>query len=657
MTMRARVALRVAAMLWIAVCARPAFCITKTFTAAGGNDLWSNGSNWSPAGVPTNSDDVIIANNAQADTSAVANTVTIQSPAKLQLNPGFGLTVSNASTIDSGGTLFLAAGNFDGNGDLTVNGSVEIGGGTILGSGALNINSGGLMLFDGTWTSSRVLRSITNAGTINFLNTITTCNHFGLGGATITNTGVIDIQTDHDLAADAGTPILNNNSGGILKKSAGSGTAGVNFAVNNAGGTIAVQSGTLALNDGGSSSGAWTLAAGTTLSVAAGTVTTSGAASLTGPGAVSIASGANLTVASLAVNGTPTINGSGTFSIAGTVGVASGTDLTCTNGSNVVLTSGGNVTGAGSFSASGNFTWAGGGCSGSGTKPINSAAPAIDCAAGNCTVDGALVYVNGPATYSASANALVLSNAASLIVYSDATLDITTDGDVLQGSGALSTLGVDGTLWKKTTAGTSTVTVDLFQISGTIEVDAGTLQLRGGAYVNQGTYTIGAGAAVEITGGTFGWHFNPITVSGAGTFIVSGGTLQLDIGVNVDMPHLLLQGTGTILGGGTLVLSGTSSWTGGSMTFGSPGNTRISASGTLDVSSTVTLSNRTLQNDGVLNVNGTIGGSFGTIANNGTLVVNGSSAIAAALNNSGTVNPKAALSLSGGGTDSGDRKS
>ena len=640
-------------MLWIAVCARPAFCITKTFTAAGGNDLWSNGSNWSPAGVPTNSDDVIIANNAQADTSAVANTVTIQSPAKLQLNPGFGLTVSNASTIDSGGTLFLAAGNFDGNGDLTVNGTVEIGGGTILGSGALNINSGGLMLFDGTWTSSRVLRSITNAGTINFLNTITTGNHFGLGGATITNTGVIDIQTDHDLAADAGTPILNNNSGGILKKSAGSGTAGVNFAVNNAGGTIAVQSGTLALNDGGSSSGAWTLAAGTTLSVAAGTVTTSGAASLTGPGAVSIASGANLTVASLAVNGTPTINGSGTFSIAGTVDVASGTDLTCTNGSNVVLTSGGNVTGAGSFSASGNFTWSGGGFSGSGTKTINSAAPAIDCAAGNCTVDGALVYVNGPATYSASANALVLSNAASLIVYIGATLDITNDGDVLQGSGALSTLGVDGTLWKKTTAGTSTVTVDLFQISGTIEVDAGTLQFGGGAYVNQGTYTIGAGAAVEITGGTFGWHFNPITVSGAGTFIVSGGTLQLDIGVNVDMPHLLLQGTGTILGGGTLVLSGTSSWTGGSMTFGSPGNTRISASGTLDVSSTVTLSNRTLQNDGVLNVNGTIGGSFGTIANNGTLVVNGSSAIAAALNNSGTVNPKAALSLSGGGTDSG----
>jgi hypothetical protein len=113
-----------------------------------------------------------------------------------------------------------------------------------------------------------------------------------LNAATLTNTGTIDIQNDYAIDPGAGSPILNNNNGGVIRRSVSSGLADINFTVNNAvGATIETQSGALALNGGGIVRGAYSMFPATFLRLGGGTFTMSGNPTVTGGGLLSINGG------------------------------------------------------------------------------------------------------------------------------------------------------------------------------------------------------------------------------------------------------------------------------------------------------------------------------------------------------------------------------
>lgn len=225
-----RVFARTVVVLAMVAASASAFGATVTYTAGGGTENWSNPLNWSGNSVPTSGDDVIIANagtsTVRVDVNATVNSITVQNGANLWIVTGQVLTVNNSSTIDFGGVLNLEeASNFSGNGALTVNGTLHIFGGTVGGSGALTINSGGWLRAWASVNSSTISRTTINAGTIHFLDAGPGSN-FTFGGATITNTGTIGILTDHDINA-VGSPVLNNNNLGVIRKSAGGGSAAI----------------------------------------------------------------------------------------------------------------------------------------------------------------------------------------------------------------------------------------------------------------------------------------------------------------------------------------------------------------------------------------------------------------------------------------------
>jgi fibronectin-binding autotransporter adhesin len=673
MSMRIRVLMHAVVLSALAAVSTAAFCANVTWDRGGSTDLWSNPANWSPDGVPGNSDIAFISNAGDSvliDVNATVNSIRVENGATVTIQSGNTVTQAVDSVVGIGSTLVIDDGTFAGAGTLHLSGTVDIEGGTLDGTGPLVIHPGGLLQLSGSTSNSRLLRvTFNNSGTINFRNTILPGLHFRVGANIDNNGGVVDIQTDHDIELDSGTPILTNNSGGVIKKSAGSGSAAINFTVNNAGGaTIEAQFGTLALSNGGAVSGACLISSGATLDLSGGTFTTSGSPTLTGPGTFSIDSGAALALnaGTFTMSGSPTVNGSVSIG-GGTLSADAGVDVTWTN---LTLASG-TITGPGAVRVSGNFSWSGGTIAGSGSRLLNSGSvPTISCSAA-CALDGAALQFQASATFSASTNALVLSNGASLTIDAGTTLSITNGGDFTSGAGGGS-ISNNGTIWKRTTAGLSTISVPV-TLSGTstVDIDVGTLQFAGGAIVAaNATLDVDASRTLEVTGGEFLFNSGPVMVPLGplgGTFKVSSGTLRIPTGITIDLPNVMLQGSGFIDGGGTLILSGTSTWLGGTMgSAAAPGGiTRIDSGSTLNVNAagTSTLAqNRILLNDGTLNLANSVINLNGsaTIENNGTIAKTGGAGVATIHprvenNNGGTVSVSSGggLTLNGGGTAGG----
>src|SRR5205085_1665661 len=70
--------------------------------------------------------------------------------------------------------------------------------------------------------------------------------------------------------------------------------------------------------------------------------------------------------------------------------------------------------------------------------------PTISCSASNCLLDGATLQIQAWSTYSATANALVFSNAANLTLDPGQVLFVTNDGDFVNGGGAASSIVIGG---------------------------------------------------------------------------------------------------------------------------------------------------------------------------------------------------------------------
>src|SRR5215213_5533857 len=173
---------RVAVVVFVGlVAASPAFAVTKTWTNNNGtgDGKWGTAANWSPSGVPTSSDSVEIgvtdqtSNYLTVDTAAVAGSLTIgnvfTNNPTVEIKSGQTLTISSASSIDAGATVYLNNGNLAGAGALTVSGTVTVGGGTLGGSGGITVNSGGAINFSAISNYGTLSRNVTNSGTITYL--------------------------------------------------------------------------------------------------------------------------------------------------------------------------------------------------------------------------------------------------------------------------------------------------------------------------------------------------------------------------------------------------------------------------------------------------------------------------------------------------------
>jgi len=667
MSMRIRVLVRAVVLSAMVACSSSTFCATVTWDAGGDGISWSSPANWDTNSLPTASDDVIMANvgglNVLVDVTTTVNSMTVHNGKQVQVDVGQVLTLNNASTVNSGGALGFNGADLTVNGALTVNGVLNVYGGTLGGSGTLAINGGATMIVLITANTPVISVPTSNAGTIIYLDSGSPGPNFIFSGATLTNTGIIDIQTDQGIDPGLGSPILNNNSGGVIKKTVGSGTATITFPVDNqAGGTIQVQSGILSLDGGGTGSGTYSISAGKVLHLGGGT---------------------------LSLTGSPTFSGTGSLVIAGgTLNAGAGVTL-----NNVGLRPGGTITGTGAVDVSGSFEWYGGTITGIGPRVLTSTSvPSIGCLFGNCLLDGAALQLQASATFSAPFNALVFANGASLTIDSGETLAFTNDGDITNGGGAASSITNNGTIRKTTTAGTSTIGVPV-TLSGTstVDIDTGTLQFGGGATVAAGaTLDIDAGRTLEVTGGVFLFNSGTVSMPGSGDFKVSAGTLRVPTSITATIPNVTLEGSGIIDGGGTLVLSGTSTWSGGTMgSATAPGGiTRIDSGNTLNVTATGAKSLtqlRQLLNGGTVSYGATSPNSLtmsgnGKITNNGTLDLSPAAVInlsgSALIENNGTINKNgfgasqiftpldnnaggtvsvnaSTLALSGGGTERG----
>jgi len=580
MNMDIRASLRVVVMLATAAASFSALGATVTWDAGGDGVNWSSAANWTGNSLPTVLDDVVITtaggSSLQVDMSPTVRSITIQNGKTVYIQAGQVLTVSNTSTINTGAVLRIENSTFTGSGDLMVNGDVVLDGGTLSGSGVVSIAGG--MEVDVDTNASELSRTTTNNGTVIYVDVAPGPN-FIFSGATFTNNATFQVSTDHGIDHGLGSPILNNSSSALFVKNFGSGGSSIDVTVNNAaGGIVQANAGTLALNNGGSASGTYSIGSSGLIALTGGTFTTSA---------------------------TTTLAGTGGFTVAGAT-LDAGVNLTLPR----LLLSSGSISGAGTVHLSGNFTWSGGTISGGGSRVLDSTStPTISCAAGNCVLDGATLQLQASTTFSASSNPLVFSNGATLTIDPGKTLSVTNNGDFTSGSGGGSIVN-NGTIRKPTFSGTSTIGVAV-ALSGTstVKIDNGVVQFGGGASVATGaTLDIAGGSQLEVTGGLFQFNTGTVSMPGSGDFVVSAGTLRVPTGITVTIPKLTLQTSGVIDGGGTLILSGTSSWTGGTMgsVAASGGITRIDSGNTLNIGGAAAQSltqTRQLLNNGTVNYN------------------------------------------------------
>ena len=293
--------------------------------------------------------------------------------------------------------------------------------------------------------------------------------------------------------------ILNN--AGVFQVSAGTGTTSLdsNWTINNTG-TVQVQSGTLSLGGGGTSSGPFQVSPGAALQFNVGTYTLNAGSNVSGGGSV-VLSGA-------------TVN-------------FSGTSASTVTGN--TLFSAGSIGGSGPVNFN-NLAWSGGLISN--TAGVTIAPGATLNISGAVVVGsgyGAVLNVGGTATMTGSGGIQPGSG------YSNGTINIQNGGlfAVQGGAGfsqgnsgyAYGTLNNAGVL--QISAGTGTTSLDsgwTFNNTGTVQVQSGTLSLGGGG-TSSGPFQVSPSAELQFSVGTYNLNAGS-NVTGGGSVVLSGATVN-----------------------------------------------------------------------------------------------------------------------------------
>ena len=504
-------------------------------------------------------------------TSSALSAFTVASGATLAFVGGT-FDFTGGGTLGGSGTLAVTGGTLNaGANDLTV-GSFQQSGGTLSGTGTVTVTAAAS--FTSSWdaetgSGETVLqglstingyvaldggRELQNQGTLTWVSSYFELgyNPYGtsIGGATLDNAAgaTFLIESDQNIYADSGTTLFTNE--GQLTKSVTTGTTTIEVAFDNTG-TVDVETGTLALDDGGTSAlSAFTVASGATLAFVGGTFDLTGGGTL-GSGTLAV------------TGGTVDISGGGTFG-SGTLAVTGGTlnaganDLTVGS----FQQSGGTLSGTGTVTvtAAASFTSSWDAETGSGETVLQG----LSTINGYVALDGGrelqnqgtLTWVSsyfelGYNPYGTSIGGATLDNAAG------ATFLIESDQNIYANSGT-TLFTNEGQLTKSVTTGTTTIEV-AFDNTGTVDVETGTLALDdGGTSSALSAFTVASGATLAFVGGTFDFTGGG-TLGGSGTLAVTGGTLNA--GANDLTVGSFQQSGGTLSGTGTVTVTAAASFT------------------------------------------------------------------------------------------------
>jgi hypothetical protein len=425
-------------------------------------------------------------------------------------------------------------------GNLTVSGQFELGpvnGGLVDGAGNMSFLlgstfawTGGNLATTGTTTlkpranlviqgtATKLLQNgtLNNQGGIYWQGT-----NFGLAnGAILNNSGFVFMQADGTTVYSSGTI---NNSNRVSKTSPGTvSLPGITF--NNTG-SLTVASGLLEIY-AGTNSNLFNVSSGATLRVPqGGSYTVAAGGKLLGNGTYQISAG----------------NG-GTLTVNADVSV-----------SNLELNNISVLAGTGNVTVTKALVWTGGTMSGSGSTAIAPGATLTMSSsatkylartlnnAGTATWSDGVFQANSPAT---------LNNSGSF--------DVQTDSDVIPGGATINNSG----LWTKSSpvqTGTTQVQ-SIFNNTGQVVVTSGVLELYGGG-TSTGQFTAQTDGELRFTQNTHNLNTGASFTGPGFTRIVSGA---FNVQGNVTAEKLSQAG-GVISGAGSLTVSGTYDWTGGSV--------------------------------------------------------------------------------------------
>ncbi|PPD05625.1 MAG: hypothetical protein CTY29_00125 [Methylobacter sp.] len=470
-----------------------------------GDGFWDVSANWSSnPNLPGQNDDVSIdvgGSGLLATISHRSGNNTINSLASQEnfALTGGTLTINNTSTISAAYTQ--TSGTLGGSGDITVTGLTRINNGSLAGTGTFFAN-GDTQLNGGSLSGSRTLQ-LNSAATWSDRFDINT-------GTTLRNTSGNTLAITNNFTS-FGSGLIDNQ--GILSKTAGTGTTNIDARLNNTG-TVNIQTGTLSLRGGSTSSGDFNVAAGSTLdfnggthnlnninfgastgtlSVFRGTVNTTGPLNFGGEVILDIATLNNNDAATLAnyTQNNGTLGGPGNVTVSG---------LTRINN--------GSLAGTGTFFANGGIQLSGGSLSDSRTLQLNSAA----------TWSDRFDINTGTTLRNTSGNTLAITN------------DFNTFGSgVLDNQGVLSKI-----------AGTGVTRIDSsVNNTGTTNVQSGELRLSS-AFTNQGTVTVSENAVFHVSNSNFA---NQGRIEGNGTIQTANAASSL---VNSGVLSAGINGTGNL---------------------------------------------------------------------------------------------------------------
>ncbi len=435
-------------------------------------DMQSNSTmSWSATGTGTFNNTGTFRKSAGAGTSTIVDIFnntggTIEGQSGTLSFTGGGTHTGGTYTVSSGATVtHSAVHSFSGSFSGTISGTLEnTGTFTATGGGAtFNFIGNGLSLPGNTLNGTTFTNDgiITLSAGTNILDTATLNNNgtmtwiaatFYMNNSAVLNNqsgALFDLTGNHTMSVSAGTAGTFNNSG-TFRKSAGTGTSSIDDPFNNTG-TVEVQTGTVVMSSGGTSTGAFDVSSGALLNFSTGSHTFNAGVTLPGAGPVRVG-GATLTVNS----GLSTSN----FEVTG-----------------------GTVTGGDTITVTGSMNWSAGTMSGSGVTTIQSGAT-LTVPTGTSTLDTRTLDNSGTITW--TGGTFYINSPAVLNNLSGALFDMQSDNTMSWSATGTGTFNNTGTFRKSAGAGISTI-VDIFNnTGGAIEGQSGTLSFTGG-----GTHTGG----------------------------------------------------------------------------------------------------------------------------------------------------------------------
>jgi hypothetical protein len=551
---------------------------TKTITVAAGKTLTFAGGNFrhTPASSITGGGSVIFSGGYSAvngtynisgasssttvtgGTAEFTGTLTSVGPT-LTITAGTAFFFRNFST----GTLNLTGGTLGGSGDITVNSLLNWTGGGMGGTGSTTVAAAATLSLGGSSQLSLDGWTLKNAGTGTWSGTGNIA--FADAAAFINQAGAHFTVTNDQNISFSGFGTITN--AGTFTKSPNLNTTALGLLFYNTG-TVNVSSGTLSFQGGGSSTGTFTVVAGSTLDFG-GSSTSFGLAAgstVSGAGKVTFSNGTVTVAGTYNITGGTTIQGGfasfvkAPTSVGPTLAISSGTAEFSQGFSVATLAlTGGTLTGAGDITVTAQMTWTGGASlTGDGSTTVAAGATLAINGSSNLGMDTRTLTNAGTGTWSGTAN-LFLGNGATFNNASGATFTVNNDQSV-NAFGTSAVINNAGTFTKSPSSNTTTINIR-FNNTGTVNVNSGTLVLGGGGSAT-GSFIVASGKTLNFAGFAYLLDVGS-SVTGAGSVIFSGGVNDI---------------------AGTYNTTGATSVTGGAVNFYANANT-----GTFTTASTVSI--------------------------------------------------------------------